>query len=132
MFLNAAQMLSDWREKIDFVTAKDGVVCVDVEALREYLSTYMIIDDETQELIDRARKLWEELKQLDSDLQNASIEANAKVRLLGNEYDANSLISVSDSENVLFDEKVLSGINGNIHNTIDNPQKGWIVRDLEG
>lgn len=132
LFLNAAQMLSDWREKTDFVTAKDGVVCVDVEALREHLTTYMIIDDETQELIDRARKLWEELKQLDSDLQNASIEAYAKVRLLGNEYDTNSLISVSDSENVLFDEKVFSGINGNIHNTIDNPQKGWIVRDLEG
>ncbi len=131
-FLDAAQMLSDWHEKSEFVTVEDGAIKVDDEALREHLSTYMIIDDETQELIDRARKLWEELKQLDSDLQNASIEAIAKVRLLGNAYDTNSLISVSDSENVLFDEKVFSGINGNIHNTIDNPEKGWIVRDLEG
>lgn len=131
-FLDAAQMLQDWQEESEFITVEDGVIKVDDEALREHLSTYMFLDDETQAVIDRARKLWEEIKQFDSDLQNASIEANAKVRLLGNEYDANSLISVSDSENVLFDEKVLSGINGNIHNTIDNPQKGWIVRDLEG
>ena len=132
-FLNAAQMLSDWSEKTAFVSAKDGSAFVDVEALREHLTKYMIVDDETKAIIDRVRKLWQELKQLDSDLQTASIDRGAIVRVIGNGYEANALISVTDSDNVMFDELVLSGINGNVSNPDEamQPQGGWIVRELE-
>ena len=129
-FLNSAQLDFDWAQKSQFATAKDGKVIVEVDALREYLTTYMTIDDETQALIDRCRQLWGELKQLDNDLQKASIMANARVRLIGNDNEANALISVTDSDNVLFDEKVFVGLNGNVQNPIDDARQ-WIVRELE-
>ena len=131
-FLDTAQMLQDWKEESEFITVEDGVIKVDDEALREHLPTYMIIDDETQAVIDRARKLWEELKQLDKDLASMSVQKGSTVRLFGNGYETNSLISVTDCNFVMFDEKVLSGINGNVKNHPEEKiQEGWIARKLE-
>lgn len=110
---------------------EDGNIFVNVEAIREYCTVYMDADKKTVELLNRAKKIFQDLKDLDRDLLLAS--TSLPVYAIG-DLNSNALIKVEDAQNIWLDLPVFEDIDCTIKKRTsyaNDRAKYWHVQDFE-
>ena len=126
-------------EKAEFITLNEqGRISVNHDALAEACSIYVAQDEKTQALYDRAKKLWEELKQLDRDLAAATMDSAQPVRAIGSIYGTydRALIQVEDSSNIWLDLPKFASIDASREHPKNlkhsqNLERYWHIQQME-
>lgn len=116
--------------KSAFVTMDpDGGIIVDVEAIREFCTVYMEANKKTVELLERVKKIFQDLRDLDKDLLRAS--TSLPVYVIGDLSD-NALIKVENAHNIWLDLPMLEDLDGSINRVsyANDRDKYWHVQDF--